>query len=461
MKKPSSHYTKTSKSHTPPAWRAYVTRLSTGILRTSLLISAFFAADKVLGFVRQILLIRAFGNSAAADAYYASNNIPDAITSLIAGGVTLAFIPVLAKTIELKNTAKTWRLFNTVFNIGLLFMVATSIIIWFQADLLVRASWGITPGFTPKAQALTADLMRLNLIAGIFFTASGLIMSGLQAHKRFFLTLLAPLLYTIVQIGALLFFVPRWGVHGLVYGIILSGVVHFAVQLPGLIKLGWRWHPVIDLRDPEFRSVFVLLIVRLITMLAIQLMFIARDNFGSRVGSGAVSALGYGWFIMQLPETLIGTAIGTSLLPTLAGLIAEKQFEAFRALIRKSTRIIVLSSVVITLATVAMAPFALRYIPLLIHTKLNIAWIIAALIGFMVGLAGQSLLEVIARAYYALGDANMYLYGTIARLGLLLACTVLLMPRLGILGIALADSIATTLVSGFLYFHLMHRKNPR
>lgn len=184
----------------------YITKIASGIFKTSLLISVFFALDKVLGLIRQILLAKSIGISKIADAFYAANNIPDAITTLVAGGVTLAFIPVLAQSIAQEDTPQTWRLFNTIFNLSLLFMFVCSLMVWLGSDVLVSAPWGVAPGLDKPTQDTTSSLMRLNLIASIFFTASGLIMATLQAHKRFFLTLLAPLIYTLVQILAILFF---------------------------------------------------------------------------------------------------------------------------------------------------------------------------------------------------------------------------------------------------------------
>jgi peptidoglycan biosynthesis protein MviN/MurJ (putative lipid II flippase) len=76
----------------------------------------------------------------------------------------------------------------------------------------------------------------------------------------------------------------------------------------------------------------------------------------------------------------------------------------------------------------------------------------------MVGLAGQSLMEIIARAYYALGDAKTYLIGTIFRCIIIVVITFILFNKLGILAIALADSIGTTLTAWVLYRQLMSQK---
>jgi putative peptidoglycan lipid II flippase len=149
---------------------------------------------------------------------------------------------------------------------------------------------------------------------------------------------MAPVFYNIGQIFGALVLAPQTGlqlgpltlpafglgIHGLVYGVILGAAMHLGIQIPGLFRYHFRWIPAIGLRHPGVRQVLALMGPRLITMLFIQLIFLGRDNLASRLETGAVSALTYGWFIMQVPETLIGTALATVLLPTLSEQIARK-----------------------------------------------------------------------------------------------------------------------------------------
>ena len=69
---------------------------------------------------------------------------------------------------------------------------------------------------------------------------------------------------------------------------------------------------------------------RLVSMVFIQLIFLARDNLASRLATGSVTALSYGWWIQQVPETLIGTAIATALLPTLSEHVAGEEQQRSR-----------------------------------------------------------------------------------------------------------------------------------
>src|SRR5574341_2054006 len=88
------------------------------LTRTSLLLGFFFGLDKILAFVRSILIARQFGLSPELDAFNAANNLPDLLFALISGGaLAMAFIPVLSEFLTTGGRAVTWDLFSRVANL--------------------------------------------------------------------------------------------------------------------------------------------------------------------------------------------------------------------------------------------------------------------------------------------------------------------------------------------------------
>ena len=162
-------------------------------------------------------------------------------------------------------------------------------------------------------------------------------MAGLQANQHFLLPALAPILYDIGQIFGVVILAPNEGYRiagftlpafglrtdGMVYGVILGALLHLLIQVPGLIKFHFKWQPKIDLKDPETRKVLRMMAPRLVSMFCVQMIFLAQDNFASRLEAGSVTALTYGWWIMQVPQTLLGTSIATAILPTLSELFSN------------------------------------------------------------------------------------------------------------------------------------------
>jgi putative peptidoglycan lipid II flippase len=242
-------------------------------------------------------------------------------------------------------------------------------------------------------------------------------MAGLQANQHFLLPAMAPLMYNVGQIFGAVVLAPSegyviagitlpafgFGVYGLVYGVIVG-----CAAAPGHSGTGFDCLPLsvgarIGIHQPAVKKVLRLLVPRLATMLLIQLIFIIRDNLASRLAEGAVTALTYGWMVQQVPETLIGTAIGTAILPTLAEHVSRKDWEMFRLILERAIRVLVALTIpVAVILAVGMRPllaFAFGFDAA--GTDL-LLWVAR---GFLAGLLGHSLLEIAARSFYAQQDA--------------------------------------------------------
>src|SRR5574341_43941 len=370
------------------------------LTRTSLLLGFFFTLDKVLAFVRSIIIARTFSLTFELDAFNVANNLPDLLFALISGGaLAMAFIPVLTEKLTLEGRRSAWDLFSRVANLAFVITASAAILIAIFAEQIVRSQIGIAPGFNAERQHLIAELMRLNLIATLIFSLSGLVMAGLQANQHFLFPAIAPTLYNVGQIFGAVVLAPRFGVHGLVYGVIIGAILHLAIQVPALIKYEFRWTA--SLRpDPAVIEALRVFGPRLLTMFMIQLMFIARDNFASRLGQiGAISSLTYGWMIMQVPETLLGTAIATAMLPTLSELAARGDWNGFRQTIEKALRVL------ISLTLPAAAVLAAGLHPLVraacgfddAGTAL-LTWTARV---YLITLCGYAIQEIAARSFYA------------------------------------------------------------
>jgi putative peptidoglycan lipid II flippase len=191
--------------------------------------------------------------------------------------------------------------------------------------------------------------------------------------------------------------------------------LHLAVQLPGLIMYKFRWTPSLDIRDSGLIAALKLIAPRLLTMVGIQAMFIARDNFATRLDQvGAVTSLTYGWMIMQVPETLLGTAIATALLPSLAEYAAKQDWNKFSETVEKALR------VMLSLALPAAAVMAAGLKPLLQVAfnfddgGTNLLTLTSRI--YLLTLAGYVTQETLARTFYARKEPFMPLFGVMVRM---------------------------------------------
>jgi len=430
------------------------------LARTSLLIGFLFGIDKVLAFVRTGIIARQYRDSIhLLDTFNAANNLPDVLFALISGGaLAMAFIPLLREYLSQRDRAAAWDLFSRVANLAFTVTAVLAIIIAIFAQQIVDAEIGIAPGFGVEQRHLMAELMRLNLIATLIFSISGLVMASLQANQHFLLPALAPILYNVGQIIGALYFSPRYGVHGLVYGVILGAVMHLLIQIPGLIKFGFRWTPALDLRDTGLLAALKLMGPRLLTMLGIQAVVIARDNLASRTGqAGAVTSLTYGWMIMQVPETLIGTAIATAILPTLAEFATNRDWTSFRETVEKALRILI--SLTLPIAAVVAAGINPLVRAVFGFGELDTALLTWTARVYLLTLTGYATQESLARVFYARQEPWVPFYSILRRLSVYLLIGILAVTQFRYIGapaIAFAE-MAATAEAIFLFIWLNRR----
>ncbi len=434
------------------------------------MLAFFLLADKGLAILRQLINSRQFTFSRALDTFNVANNIPDLLFALISGGaLAMAFIPVLSEVLTKKNRGAAWELFSRLGNLAFLVTGVLAVVVAILADPLVKSQFGVAPGFDAAQQQTVVSLMRLNLIATLIFSISGLVMAGLQANQHFFLPALAPILYNVGQIFGALVLSPKegyviagihlpafgLGVYGLVYGVIIGAVLHLAIQVPALLRYQFHWVPRIGLGDAQVRQVLRVMGPRLGTMFFIQLTFIVRDNLASHLAPGSVSALTYGWMIMQVPETVIGTAIGIAILPTLSELVAKAEWDEFKATIERAVRVLVALTIpVAVVLSLGLRPLLALAFGLDTASTDLLLWTSRA---FLVGLTGQCLVEIAVRAFYSRQDAIPPLVTAGINLLVYILLGNLFYRPWGAPGIGLADALAFT-SQALLLFALLNRR---
>jgi putative peptidoglycan lipid II flippase len=410
------------------------------LARNSLIVAFFFLINKVFAFVHTAIVSRIYTDEVhLLDTFNAANNLPDMLFALISGGaLAMAFIPLLTEYLTTKDRAAAWDLFSRVANFGFVATGVAAIIIAIFAQQIVDAEIGIAPGFGEEQRTLLAELMRLNLIGTLIFSISGLVMASLQANQHFVMPAIAPSMYNIGQIFGAIFLVPIYGIYGLVYGVIIGAGLHLLVQIPILFKFGFRWTPSLDLRHTGLIEAIKLMAPRLFTMAGIQLIFIARDNLASRLDQvGAVTSLTFGWMIMQVPETILGTAIATALLPTLSELASKRDWKEFGATVERALRVLIsLTLPVATVMAAGLHPLVRAVFGFDEGTSVLITWTTRA---YLATLTGYVIHEIAVRAFYARKEPMVPFYAVLLRLGLFLG--------IGILGVSIFPEIGAPIIA--------------
>ena len=375
------------------------------IARASGMVMAGFGLSTLLGLLNRVLYTRTFGAGGDLDAFVASNRLPDLLFNLLAGGaLASAFLPTFTDRLVGEARLEAWRLASAVGHLVLLALALLSGLAWLLAPGLIRL---LAPGFGQEQVRLAASLLRVQLLAPALFGLSGLLMSTLQAHQRFLLPALAPSLHWLGWITASLFFVPRLGIHGLAWGVVLGAALHLLVQLPALRGLGARYLPTLGLRLPAVRQVGRLMAPRVFGVAMVQLHFLVNIILASAMPEGSLIGLTLAFSIMLMPEVVIAQAVATAALPTFSAQAARGQLAEMRATLASTLRGLVFLSLP---ASLGLALLRRPIVSLLFErgafdarsTEL-VAW---PLLWYAAGLVGHALVELASRGFYALQDTR-------------------------------------------------------
>jgi len=427
---------------------------------SAIIVGCGFLVSKVTGILDDLILAKIIGPGPQLDAYYAAFGLPDLLFTLIAGGaLAAAFIPMFSGFLARDDRSGAWRLASAVINTAFLAAAIASLILAIFAPLIVSQTIG--SGFTPEQQQLTANLMRVILISTVLFSISGIVMSALQANQHFFLTALAPIMYNLGILGGVIFLGPTIGVWGPTIGVVVGALLHLLVQVPGLIKYKAKWSPRLGWRDPDLRRVIRLLLPRVAGMGVVQVAALVTTSLASHLSSGSVTALSYGWRVMQLPETLIATAIATAAFPTLSEFAARGDLDRLRGTLVTTLRAILALTIPATLGLLIFGRLAVQLLfergEFTPESTTLVTW---AVHGYALGLIGQSLLEVSARTFYAQQDTRTPLIVAVGAMTVNILASLLMRERLGVGGLALANSIGVTVEVGALLILLRRRLKP-
>ena len=413
---------------------------------------AGFALSSLIGLLNRMLYSGVFGTGVSLDAFFSANRVPDILFNLMAGGaLASAFIPMFATLLTQNNRPGAWRLASGIGNLLILGLGLAAALVWIAAPWIVPNL--LVPGYDDPAQIeLVVDLLRIQLIALVLFGISGLVMSILNAHQRFALPALAPSLNWLGWIIGIFLFVPRFGIYGLAWGVVLGALFHLLIQLPGLHGLQARYSPTLGTKDPAVREVGKLMLPRVFGVAVVQLNFLVNIILASTMVEGSLTGITLGFAIMLMPQIVIAQAIAIAALPTFSAQVARGEISEMRESLATTLRGVVFLSLP---ASIGLLILRRPIVSMLFErgefdsrsTDL-VAW---ALLWYAAGLVGHALVEIISRAFYALKDTRTPVLVGAAAMGLNIILSLTLsvgFDRIGwapLGGLALANTIATAL----------------
>jgi putative peptidoglycan lipid II flippase len=409
------------------------------LARAGLVVSGAFLVSRVLGWIRYVLIVTTLPTT-DVDTFLAAFRLPDTIFQLVAAGaLSSAMIPIVSGLLASDEQARAWRIVSTVTNLMLAALLLLASIVFVIAPWLVPA---ITPGFSQEQLDTQIELTRIMLFSPIFLALGAMATSVLNAHGRFAASAIAPVVYNLVIIAGTLLLGPSLGVTGVSIAVVLGSVGHLLVQLPQVYRLGYRYRTRVDVRDPQARRAFALMVPRAIGLGATQVTFIVVTGVASLLGTGSVTAFNNAFLLLQIPLGVIGVPLGIVVLPALSRDAASGRAPDYAGLVSRALRLLLFVMIPVAGLGIVLRSEVSALLFGHGHVTGETVELTAATLGtLLLGLAAHAMIAVLARAFYARQDTRTPVAASLVAVAIDSILAIVLAGAIGLPGIGLAIAI--------------------
>jgi len=437
-------------------------------------------ASRLLGLVREQVYAGFMGDGTVASAFKLAFQAPNLFRRLLGeGALTAAFIPIFKQKEKTEGEAAMWEAANAVLS-GLLLFCAV-VVGTFLAGLSVflavsslRFSSGGEAVFPPFPIPMLGEDTRLVLrLLQVMFPylvlvcLAALCMGILNARGYFFIPAMSATMLNVVMITTVLCVAPRFGdrletqVFALAMGIVVAGLAQLGFQWPTLRRNGFRYRWIEPWNHPTVREVVRRMLPATVGVAAFQLNVLIIACIAFYVDRTLVASFDYAVRLMEFPQGVVGISFATYLLPTLSGLAAEQKYTEFRATLRESLGHLWFINVLASALLLGLAEPMVRLLfergEFGMGSTVRTAW---ALVGLAPGLVAFSSVNVLARAFYALGDTQTPMKISVACLVLNLIVSLWLIGPFRQAGLGAANSL-TACVNVWLLMRALRKKMPK
>jgi len=472
LAEPATGAEQSEKSHTK----------QTSVAKSAGIVSIAVMFSRVLGLVREQVFAYYFGAGFLNDAYQVAFRIPNVLRDLFAeGALSAAFVKVFTDYQINRSEQEAWRLASLVMNaLAVILSVITIIGILFSRQFVDL----IADGFSPEKAALATTLTQIMFPFILLVALAAVAMGVLNTKGIFGVPASASTVFNIVSIfvglsaaywlsgggwialsdkNAVPEFSAQWAIIGMAIGTLIGGAAQFLMQVPSLLKVGFRFSPVLSFADEGVRKVMALMGPAILGTSAVQVNVLVNTFFVSDI-EGGISWLGYAFRLMQFPIGVFGVAIGIASVPVLSRMASENRLDDFRDTLSSSLKLVFLMTLPSACGLIVLGKPIIR----LIYShggsfnEADVPMTAYALAGYSLGLTGYAAIKILSPAFYALNDAKtpmIIALCSIAVNGLAsyLFRDLLLQYDLGHVGVALATS-SVALVNFFALALLMRKR---
>jgi putative peptidoglycan lipid II flippase len=412
--------------------------------------------SRLLGMVREMVYARFMGDGWVASAFALAFTIPNLFRRLLGeGALTAAFIPIFKEKEKTHGEIEMWRAANAVIS-GLI--VAATVIIGLA---MLGISLALAAHQFGAQTELMLRLLRVMFPYMLLVCIAAACMGMLNARGHFFIPAMGATMLNVVMIASVFWLAPHMGtelpeqIFALAFGVLVAGVAQAMFQMPVLWREGFRYRWVSPWKNETVRLVVTRMIPGTIGVAAFQINVLLTQTIAFWVGPHIVASFNYAVRLMELPQGMFGVSLATFLLPTLSALALDKKYPEFRRTLCHGISTLLFANLIAAILLVVLAePIVRLLFERGAFTAASTERASLALICLAPGLVAFSTVNILARAFFALGDTKTPMKISLACLALNLLIAAALVVPLKQGGLGIANTITSIANAGLLFFAL-------
>lgn len=410
--------------------------------------------SRVSGFIRDALIAMKFGATYLTDSYNIALVIPNIFFNIIGVAITTSLIPILTSILKKKGQKEMFLFSNSV--IMLLFLISSSIYIFSMMNIKTLVSL-IAPMFNEKQYTLTLYLVKVSMINVVFMSVNSVFTGMLQTLKKFFVPAFVGFVVNLPIIFLLLFYRDP-SIEILMKVTVLGFFLQIVIQLFQLLRCGYRFKFMLDFRNNYLKKLIFLVLPVLIGTGVNQINTVVDRIMASQLPEGSIASLDFANKLSTSIYAVFAYAIITVMYPTLASLATKDSTEKFK------------NTIINTINTVNMVTIPIALILFFYRTEIvtiifyrgefdeaALTRTILPLYFLSIGIIFWGIRDICNRAFYALNDTKTPMLNGIAGVIICIFLNILMVPRLGIIGLALSAATSAFVTAGLLYISLNKR----
>ncbi|MDX1446647.1 murein biosynthesis integral membrane protein MurJ [Lishizhenia sp.] len=424
------------------------------VFKKSFIVLLIVISGKVFSFLRDIMISWKFGSGLETDAYFAANNVPSILFAAIVSSYLVLFIPLYNKVLINEGQEKVDVFVSNLLSIFFIGSILLSTVGYFSMDFLIDF---VAPGFNQETRLLAVKFGRV-LVLSFAFSSSSLILSNVSnARNVYYAPHIIPLISSIIVIVGIFFFGDNYGPLAMAVSGVLAFVIILGIQWY-LAKGFFNFNFIINLRDTNLKKMTWLVAPIFIGFSIDQLNLLVNTAVASGLGEGSLSALTFSQRLQGTISGTISTSIITVLYPIISKLYVEKKDRDLIYLTKVSLKLIF---ILLFPTTIYLAVYSSEFVKIIYYRGefdlLDVKNTATVFSAYSINVLFLALREIILRLYYIKEKTKIPLYTSVISLGLNAGLSIFLSNHIGLLGLSVANLIAT-FINLLIMYLLINRK---